>query len=145
MNYRTGRPGRVIVARFEDRDDVLGGLVDIARRENVRCGVAYLVGGMRAGRFVVGPLDETMPPKPDWRELTESHEIIGIGTIFWDGETPKVHLHAGFGKRDEVRLGCIREGSETFLVLEAVIIEIEGMDGAVRAIDPATGLSLLKL
>ena len=100
---------------------------------------------MRAGRFVVGPLDETMPPKPDWRELKESHEIVGIGTIFWDGENPKVHLHAGFGKRDEVRLGCIREGSQTFLVLEAVIMEIEGMDGAVRALDPATGLSLLKL
>lgn len=145
MKYRIGAPGRIVVARFQDGDDALGGLMDIARKENIRCGVAYLVGGLREGRFVVGPLDETMPPKPDWRELGESHEILGIGTIFWDGDNPKVHLHAGFGKRDEVRVGCLREGSKTFLVLEAVIVEINGMDDVRRELDPVVGLSLLKL
>lgn len=145
MRYRTGRTGRVVVARFEDNDDVLGGLTDICRKEDIRAAVVHLVGGLRAGRFVVGPLDETMPPKPDWRELGESHEVIGFGTIFWDNDQPKVHLHAGFGKGDNVRVGCLREASRTFLVLEAVVVEIEGFEDVKRVLDPASGLSLLKI
>ena len=36
MEYQAGQPGRIIVARFNDGDDVLGGLETIARRENLR-------------------------------------------------------------------------------------------------------------
>lgn len=145
MKYKTGKTGRVAVARFEDGDDVLAGLIDIARKEDIRAAIVHLVGGLRAGRFVVGPLDETMPPKPDWRELGESHEVIGFGTIFWDNDNPKVHLHAGFGKGDNVRVGCLREASKTFLVLEAVVMELSGFEDVRRVPDPATGLSLLKV
>jgi hypothetical protein len=38
----------------------------------------------------------------------------------------------------------MREKSETFLVLEAVMIEITGVN-AVRELDPVSGLTLLKL
>lgn len=144
MRYQTGRAGRVVVARFEDGEDVLGGLVKIARDENIRSAVFTLVGGMKKGRFVVGPETEELPPKPMWRELRESHEIVGVGTIFREGDEPKVHLHGAFGKRDDVRVGCVRADSETFLVLEAVIIEIEGID-ARRELDPATGMALLRV
>jgi len=43
-----------------------------------------------------------------------------------------------------VKVGCLREVSETFLVLEAVIIELEGIN-ARRKFDPASGLTLLEL
>ena len=43
-----------------------------------------------------------------------------------------------------VKVGCLRENSATFLVLEAVIIELSGIN-AVRDIDPALGLPVLKL
>ena len=43
-----------------------------------------------------------------------------------------------------VKVGCLRGASETFLVLEAIIIEIEGID-AKREPDPVSGLTLLKL
>jgi predicted DNA-binding protein with PD1-like motif len=144
MKYRTGRAGRIVVARFEDGDDVLGNIARISKDENIRSAAVYLVGGMKRGRFVVGPETEEMPPKPVWRELEESHEIIGMGTIFYEGDEPRVHLHGAFGKKDTVRVGCVREQSETFLILEAVIVEIEGVD-AVREKDPVTGLPLLKL
>jgi predicted DNA-binding protein with PD1-like motif len=144
MRYQTGRAGRVVVARFEDGEDVLGGIAGIAKKEDIRSAVVHLVGGMKKGRFVVGPETEEMPPRPMWRELQESHEIIATGTIFWEGEEPRVHLHSAFGKRDTVKVGCVREQSETFLVLEAVIMEIEGVS-AVREKDPVTGLPLLKL
>ncbi|NOZ68757.1 MAG: DUF296 domain-containing protein [Deferribacteres bacterium] len=144
MEYRTGKPGRIVVAKFDDHDDVLANLTDIARKENIRAGVFYLVGGMREGKIVAGPETDTLPPAPVWKELGESHEVIGIGTIFWQEDEPKIHLHGAFGKKDMVKVGCLREKAETFLVLEAIIIEIEGID-AKREVDPAVGLALLKL
>ncbi len=144
MKYQTGKVGRVIVARFEDREDVLENLITIAKKENIRAGVFYLVGGMREGKIVVGPESDEMPPTPIWKSLGESHEIAGIGTIFWHKDVPKIHLHGAFGKRDMVKVGCLREGSKTFLIIEAVIIEIAGIN-AERELDPVSGLTLLKL
>jgi predicted DNA-binding protein with PD1-like motif len=144
MNYRIGEPGRIVVARFEDGDQILQGLGDIAKKENIRAAVFYLVGGMKGGRFVVGPEREEMPPVPVWRELNESHEIVGLGTIFWQGDEPKLHFHGAYAKRDHVKAGCKRENAETFLVLEAIIMEIKGVN-AMRELDPISGMALLKL
>ncbi len=144
MKYQVGRPGRVVIVRFEDHDDVIGNLVELAKREKIRAAVLYLVGGMREGSIVVGPEKDEFPPTPVWKKLGESHEVLGVGTIFWQGETPKVHFHGAFGKKDMVKVGCLRENSETFLVLEAVVIEIEGVT-ARRELDPESGMVLLKL
>jgi predicted DNA-binding protein with PD1-like motif len=144
MKYQTGKPGRIIVAKFDDHDDVLENLVDIAKNENIRARIIYLVGCMREGKIVVGPETDELPPSPVWKELGESHEVIGLGTIFWHNDEPKIHFHGAFGKKNMVKVGCLREKAETFLVLEAVIIEIEGIN-ATREIDPEIGMALLKL
>ena len=144
MKYQIGKPGRMIVAKFDDNDDVLENLVSIAKKENIRAGVFYLVGGMREGKIVVGPETEELPPKPVWKELGESHEVLGVGTIFWHQDEPKLHFHGAFGKKDIVKVGCLREKSETFLILECIIIEMEGIN-ATREIDPEVGIALLKL
>lgn len=144
MKYQIGRTGRVVVARFEDHEDVIGNLASIAKKENIRAGIFYLIGGMREGSIVVGPEKDVMPPVPVWKELGESHEVVGLGTVFYQGDEPKVHFHGAFGKKDMVKVGCLREKSETFLILEAVIVEIDGVD-AVRELDPVSGLTLLRL
>jgi len=144
MKYQVGKPGRVIVVRFEDRDDVITNLVGIARDENIRAGIFHLVGGMREGSIVVGPEKDEFPPTPVWKKLGESHEVVGFGTIFWQDDEPKVHFHGAFGKKDMVKVGRLRADSETFLVLEAVITEIEGVT-AKRELDPISGMVLLKL
>ncbi len=144
MKYQTGRAGRIIVARFEDREDILENLAVIAKKENLKAGIFYLIGGIREGKIVVGPEKDEIPPKPVWKQLEESHEVVGTGTIFRQADEPKIHFHGAFGKKDMVKVGCLREQSETFLVLEAVIIEIEGVN-AVREFDPVSGLTLLKL
>lgn len=144
MKYQVGRQGRIIVARFEDREDVLGNLTGLAKKENVKAAVFYLVGGMREGSIVVGPEKDEFPPTPVWKKLGESHEVVGFGTIFWQGDEPKVHFHGAFGKKEMVKVGCLRENSETFLVLEAVIMEIEGVT-ARRELDPVSGMVLLKI
>ena len=144
MKYQVGEIGRVIVARFEDKEDVLKNIADIAKKENIRSAVFYLIGGLRQGRVVVGPEKEELPPKPVWKDIKESHEVLGIGTIFWQEDDPKIHFHGAFGKKDMIKVGCLRETSETFLVIEAIIIEIEGVT-ARRELDQASGLTLLKL
>ncbi|MEW6602985.1 MAG: DUF296 domain-containing protein [Nitrospirota bacterium] len=144
MKYQIGRPGRVVVARFEDKEDVLGNLVSIAAKEKIRAAVFYIIGGMREGKIVVGPEKDAMPPVPVWKELGETHEVVGLGTIFYQGGEPKVHFHGAFGKKEMVKMGCLREKSETFLVIEAIIIEVDGIDAA-REFDPVSGLTLLKL
>ena len=144
MEYQVGRPGRVIFVRFGDGDDVLAGLSDICRKENIRAAGFNLVGGMKRGNYVVGPETEEMPPVPVWRGLDESHEAVGFGTIFWQGDQPRVHFHGAFGKRDSVKAGCLRSGSEAFLVLEAVITELLDIS-AVRELDPASGMVLVTM
>lgn len=144
MEYQSGRIGRVIVARFEDGEDILKGLSRIAREEKIQSAVCNLIGGMKKGRVVAGPENEKLPPKPVWREIQESNEVLGIGTIFWEGDEPKVHLHGAFGKKEKIRVGCLREISETFLVIEAIIFEIEEIT-ARREYDEISGLVLLKL
>ncbi len=144
MKYKIGKQGRVVVAKFDDGEDILKGITNMAKDENIRSAYFFLVGGMKDGRFVVGPQDETLPPKPMWREINESHEVFGTGTIFWEGDTPKIHFHGAYAKGDDIRAGCLRENSKTFLIIEAVIIEIEGID-AERVLDEKIGLPLLRL
>lgn len=144
MKYQVGKVGRVVVAKFEDKEDVLANLSSIAKKEGINAAAFYLIGGMREGKIVVGPEKDEVPPTPVWRNLGEIHEVVGFGTIFNQNKEPKIHFHAAFGKGDSVKVGCLRENSKTFLVLEAVIIELSGIN-AVREFDPATGLTLLKL
>jgi len=146
MDYQTGRIGRVIVARGFEGEDVYGEIESIAASQDVRCAAVIIVGGLRSARVVVGPKSPTGPIEPQYIEFDDAREIAGVGTIFCDCDdnSPKLHLHAAIGRGDEVIAGCPRGGAKVFCVLEAVILEIEGIDAA-RAVDPQLGLKLLKL
>lgn len=142
MKYASGRQGRIFLAKFDDNDSILEEISSLARKEVIRSAFFFLVGGMKEGKFVVGPQNETMPPVPMWRTLAESHEVFGTGTIFWEGDIPRIHFHGAYAKGDTVKAGCLRENARTFLVLEAVIIEIEGIQASRRK-DEASGIPLL--
>lgn len=142
MEYRAGRPGRVVVARFGDGEDLLAGLAEIVRKEQIRAAAFSVVGGMKGGQYVVGPEGDEMPPRPVWRRLTENHEAFGFGTIFWLEDEPKVHFHGAYGRGDSVKVGCMRQESATFLVLEVVITELLDLE-AVREHDARSGFALL--
>jgi predicted DNA-binding protein with PD1-like motif len=144
MKYKVGRPGKIIIAKFDDREDVLENLLKVAKKERLKAAVFFVVGGLRKGSIVVGPEKDKIPPKPVWRQLEKSHEVVGIGTIFWEKNTPKIHFHGAFGKKSSAKIGCLRKGAETFLILEVIIIEIKGIKAS-RDFDPQSGLTLLKL
>lgn len=142
MDYEIGRIGRVIVARGFEGEDVYAELETLAVREHLESAVVLLVGGLRKGKVVVGPKNPVGPIEPMFREFDDAREIVGVGTIFRDETGPKVHLHAGIGRGDEVLVGCPRGGASVFCVLEAVLLEIEGTS-ALRRPDPDTALKLL--
>jgi predicted DNA-binding protein with PD1-like motif len=97
---------------------------------------------LRKAKVVVGPKNPTGPIEPVYREFDDAREIAGVGTIFWDDEGPKLHLHGAIGRGDEAINGCPRGGATVFCVLEVTIMEIIGVD-ATRAMDPEIGLKLL--
>ncbi len=145
MKYQTGEIGKVILAHFEDGDEIISNLVTIVRKEGIRGCIFYLLGGLTEGRIVVGPVnDDVRPPEPTWRDIVDSHETLAIGTVFWHGDEPRVHIHGTYGKFDSVKTGCLRDEAKTFLVLEAVILELKGIN-AVRETDPDIRMALLKL
>lgn len=144
MQHAEGSLGRAFVLRFDHGEDVLGSLTQFVRDHHVRGGIVWLVGALTSGRVVTGPEELELPPTPHWVEFDDGREIVGLGTIFWCGDEPKIHLHGSFGRGRDALTGCLREMSETFLVIEGVLLEITGT-GAKRVFDDASQLALLDL
>jgi len=144
MDYQIGRPGRVIVARGFDGEQIYEQIERLAAKEQVRSAAVILIGGVGAAKVVVGPKRTTGPIAPQFVQFDDAREVAGVGTIFCDESGPKLHLHSAFGRGREALVGCPRGGASVFCVLEVVIIEIDGIDAA-RTLDPQTGLELLAL
>jgi predicted DNA-binding protein with PD1-like motif len=145
MRYTTAQPGRVLVVRLEDGDVLHKCLQEAARREGISRAAVWLLGGADAGsRVVVGPAaGRAAAIEPMEQVLDEVHELAGVGTIFPDEEgQPVLHLHAAFGRGEHAHAGCVRLGVRTWLIGEAIILELTGSQ-AVRRRDPATGFELL--
>ena len=67
----------------------------------------------------------------------------GVGIIAPDGGgKPVLHIHAALGRGGRTLTGCLRPGVTTWLVGEAIIYEILGVD-ARRLFDEASGFNLL--
>lgn len=147
MKYASATLGRALVVRLEDGDVVHESIEAAARAEGITRAAVLLLGGADGGsRVVVGPEESRATPTvPMERVLHDAHEAAGVGTIFPDesGE-PVLHLHAAFGRDDQVVAGCIRKGVLTWVVGEAVVIELLGSVAA-RRLDPGTGFGLLDL
>lgn len=144
MNYRTGKIGRVVLARFDHGEAVVPALVDLCRAEAVRAGWFFLLGAAGGGRLVCGPKEETLPPDPAWLAFAKPHEIVGMGSIAEKDGSPSIHLHASLGRGADVLTGCIRKEGTVYIVVEAMIVEVAGV-AASREPDEKTGLELLSL
>lgn len=144
MKYKQGSFGRVFLLKFEDKDDILEEMKKVAAREKIKVGTIMLLGGMRSAGVVSGPKETVIPPEPLWVNFSDGREVLGIGTLFWKGDEPVIHLHGAIGREKETYTGCIRKDSTVFLVIEAVITEILGID-AHKALNEKTGLVMLEL
>ena len=130
MDYRKGSIGRVFIVRFDEGDLFLEGLLEIITEEKITNGWFHVLGGLREADVVIGPKEPVMPPEPVWSEVRGARETIGTGSIFWDGNEPKIHLHAALGHHGETLTACVRKGTKVYLVLELVIFEIDGIQAS---------------
>lgn len=128
MEYRKGNIGRVFSVRFDEGDLFLEELTKLVIAENIRCAWFHVLGGLREADVVTGPKEPTMPPEPVWREVRGAREVVGTGSIFWDNKEPKIHLHAAMGHHGDTLTACVRKGTKVYLVLEVMIIELDGID-----------------
>lgn len=144
VRYSQGSVGRIFLLKFDDKDDLLAGLKQVAVAEQIRAGVVLLLGGIRAAGVVTGPKEPSVPPEPVWMTFSDGRELLGAGTLFRNGEEPVIHLHGAIGRGRETVVGCIRKDSSVYLVIEAVIMEISGTE-ARKSLDAKTGLVTLQL
>jgi predicted DNA-binding protein with PD1-like motif len=146
MKATEGHIGRVFVLRLEDGDVVLDCIERFAAEKKISVGQVVLVGGIGAGKVVVGPEDSvTMPPKPVLLPVDGAHEVVGVGIIAPDKDgKPVLHIHASLGRSKEALTGCLRPGVTTWLVGEVIIYEILGAKAA-RLPDKASGFNLMEM
>jgi len=143
MDYRQGQMGRIFVVTFAHGDDLLTGLTELATREKVRAAWVQVLGALGQGGLVVGPAKTELPPQPVWQQVSEAWEVLGVGNIFWEEDTPRLHLHGALGRGAGTLTGCLRQDSQVYLVIEALVMEIAGVQ-VQRRRDPDLGVSLLR-
>ena len=144
MEYTTGKMGRVFLLKFSDKDIILNELTRLVRRERIKSAVFIFLGALRKGRLVTGPKEPVIPPKPNRVSFKDAWEALGIGTIFTNKSGPQIHIHSAMGKKNKTLTGCVRKGSQVFVVIEAVVFELKGIKAS-KEIDPKTGVNLLRI
>lgn len=123
MQYTQATLGRTFVLRFDSGDDIITELKTLIKKEKISSGFVHLMGALTNTSVVLGLKEKDYPPNPCWWDFSDAREIVGLAIFAWQDDEPKVHIHAGFGNAEETRLGCIREKSEVYLTIEAVLQE----------------------
>jgi len=146
MKACEGHVGRVFVIRLEDGDVVPGCIERFAEEKAITVGQVILVGGIGSGEVVVGPRDsEERPPQAMLLPVDGAHEVVGVGVIAPDEDgKPVLHIHAALGRSGQTMTGCLRPGVTTWLVGEAILYEIVGVNAA-RVKDKESGFNLLEV
>jgi uncharacterized protein len=141
MQYAEGKVGRVFLVRIDNGEDLIGTLLDFIARYQVHCGHVRFIGALESGQVVTGPEQVVLPPKPHFEAFSGGWEVIGLGTITPGDKGPHLHLHVSLGKGNHVLTGCLRGTAVTYIIVEAVITEITGVETSMGP-DPVTGLIL---
>ena len=144
MQYTNAKLGRIFLLKFRDDDVLLDELDRFARKEKLKAATLIFLGALRKGDLVTGPIKPVIPPEPNWVGFDNGWEVMGMGTIFTNRKGPQIHIHAAMGKNNNTLTGCVRKKTKVFLVIEAVVFELEGVK-ATKELDPKTGLNLLRI
>jgi len=141
MQCIEGRPGRIFVLRIDHGEDLIKALGECIAEKDIRCGFIQVLGAVRSAHMVTGPEEPVLPPVQHHEEIRDGWEILGIGAVSWSEGKPHVHLHSAAGRGLQARTGCMRDAADVFIVVEAIVIEVKGIETG-RFQDPLTGLSL---
>lgn len=146
MDYTEAKIGRIFVLRLHQNECLHEVIEAFAVKKQIKNAMCFFLGGAEdKSKVVVGPEDgKIMPPNPMITILQGVHEGCGLGTIFVDEtDTPKLHMHASFGRKNTAVTGCVRMGVNIWLIGEVVILEMTG-GSAKRVKNKETGFELLE-
>ncbi len=141
MQYTEGQIGRVFVVRIDDGEDMLISLHQFVNDKSIQAGSILFLGALMSGRMVTGPEDPVIPPVPHFVLFEGGWEVFGVGTIYPSESGPHIHYHASVGRSGHALTGCLREKAITYLIVEAVIMEFNGLS-ARREFDEKTQVHL---
>ena len=141
MEYTSGTVGRVILARVDHGEDLLGAITGLAETEGIDAALVLMLGALESGRMAQGPKALVLPPSPVFAAFSEGRELLGAGTLLREEGRPVLHLHAATGRAGATSVGCLRDEAVVYATVEVVILELAL--GAVRRRDPVTGLALV--
>jgi uncharacterized protein len=141
MQYTEGKPGRVFIVRVDHGEDLIETLLQFVTDHQVHGGYIRFMGALESGQVVTGPEVLTLPPDQHFESFSGGWEVIGMATITPDKNGPHLHVHASVGRGTKVLTGCLRGEIITYIVIEAVITELIGVD-VQRVQDPVTGMQL---
>ncbi len=147
MQYEEGQLGRIFMLRLEEGEQIPGVIEDFARIKDVKTALVLCLGGAAdQSRIVVGPQEDGGDEiVPTLFTLTGRQEILAVGTLYRNqDDAPVLHMHAATGRDGNASVGCTRAGVDVWLIGEAVMIEITGVQG-IRMRDPDSGFELLQL
>jgi hypothetical protein len=141
MQYTEGKPGRVFIVRVDHGEDLVVTLMQFLTEHQVNSGYIRFMGALQSGRIVTGPETLCLPLVQHFESFSGGWEVIGMATITPDNTGPHLHIHASIGRGEQVLTGCLRGEIITYIVIEAVVTELVGVD-VQREQDPVTGLCL---
>mgnify|MGYP001157881235 FL=1 len=144
MQYSEGSIGRVFVLRMDHGEDLIESLQKFLQEKKIESCMALFMGALLDGQAVTGPKLPVVPPTPNFEAYESAWEVFGMATIYPSKEGAKLHIHSGLGRGRQSILGCIRDKAEVYLIVEAVLFELCGLN-AERAWDEKMQLHLLSL
>lgn len=141
MQYTEGKTGRIFIVRLDHGEDLIKKMIQFLTDHQVNSGYIRFMGALQSGQIVTGPEILTLPPDQHFESFSGGWEVIGMATITPDNNGPHLHIHASIGRGKQALTGCLRGEIITYIVIEAVVTELIGVD-ARREPDPVSGLSL---
>lgn len=147
MNYSEGKIGRLFILRLHDDDCIHEVLESFASEKKISNALCFFLGGTKEeSKIVVGPKKgNAIPPIPLVTLLEGVHEAQGIGTIVTNEQgTPKLHMHASFGRGTNTITGCVRMGVDVWRIGEVILLELNDIV-ATRIKDKETGFEFLEV
>jgi predicted DNA-binding protein with PD1-like motif len=130
---------KVFIVVFETGDEVMQGLLEFARQNELSAGHFTAIGAL--SDVVLGYLDWE---KKDYERipLTEQVEVLSlVGDVALEDGSPKIHAHIVVGKRDGTAHGGHLLEAHVRPTLEVVLHE--SPEHLRRKPDPQTGLALI--